>query len=348
MNTKVSRPLGPKSVKISELGELGLIDRIRTLFDREADGVVKGIGDDAAVINTGNRNLTLITTDMLLEGVHFDLGYTSPHHLGEKALAVNISDIAAMGGIPRWALVSLGLPKDTEIGFVEAFYAGISDMAGRFGVTIIGGDTVASKENISINVVLLGEAAEDEVVFRSGAKVGDHIFVTGVLGDSAAGLELLKKGGASKKASDEYCSLINRHLTPTPRVKEARFLTGGSLVSSMIDISDGLIQDLKHICDESQVGAKVWLESVPLSDGYRRAGSVLGLDVTYPLAGGEDYELLFTVPVGKRGALDRMKALIGCNVTHIGDICEGHDVALYDSNDNIVVPGRYGYEHYKS
>ncbi|MDT8317596.1 MAG: thiamine-phosphate kinase [bacterium] len=333
-------------MNLGDLGEFGLIDRIAGFFDRDNSDIVIGIGDDAAAIRKGEGIISLVTSDMLLEDIHFDLRYTAPNQLGEKALAVNISDIAAMGGTPRFFLLSIALPKDTEVDFVENFSKGAALAASRFGVTLIGGDTVASDDKILISITLIGEAPEREVLCRNGANPGDQIFVTGTIGDSAAGLKLLKKGINIDNCSPENGELIKKHLSPSPRVDVARYISRNHLATSMIDISDGLLKDMGHICESSKAQGKIWLDRIPLSSSYIRVAKDHGFNIKTVLAGGEDYELLFTIPMEKVEELDKLERNFDCTLTHIGEICPGNGVLLYDHENNIIDPGMTGYDHF--
>lgn len=333
-------------MKLAALGEFNLIENIRKSYSLENHEIIRGIGDDAAALKVGTDSLVLTTTDMLLEDVHFDLNYFSPYDLGKKAMAVNLSDIAAMGGSPKWFLISLGLPGSVDDAFVEQFYLGMSHLADRFEVKLIGGDTVASPSGLVISVQLIGTVRQDEMLLRRGARPGDLIFVTGTLGDSSAGLEILKRGLSSEEKVDEYEYVAMRHLNPSPRVDEARYLAAGKIVTSMIDISDGLVQDLNHICDESNVRGKVWLNQVPLSDSYKYVSKEIGLDSYLPVCGGEDYELLFTVPGDRVGLLEGFKEAFSCGVTSIGEIIQGHGVRVHDENDAPVELGACGYDHF--
>lgn len=335
-------------MKLAELGEFDLIERIKKSYGSENGQIVRGIGDDAAALKVDTDSLVLTTTDMLLENVHFDLKYFSPYDLGKKAIAVNISDIAAMGGSPRWILTSIGLPEFVDDAFVEQFYKGMSCLFDRFGIKLIGGDTVASKGGVVINVQLIGTVKQKELILRRGARAGDQVFVTGTLGDSSAGLEILKKGLWGEKNRDEYEDIVSRHLTPSPRVDEARYLAAGEVVTSMIDISDGLIQDLNHICNESNVQGKVWIDEVPLSDSYKYVSKEMELSRHLSLCGGEDYELLFTVPPDKIGFVESFKEKFSCGVTCIGEIYQGNGVIVYDQHKVPVELDVCGYDHFKN
>lgn len=252
-------------------------------MDASRADVVQGIGDDVAVVEMGKKFL-LITTDILIEDIHFERSWIDPYRLGEKALAVNLSDIAAMGGIPKYFLVSLGLPKTLPFSFVSLFYRGLKEMARRFQVDLIGGDTSLAQK-IIINICLIGEGKKGDLLFRNGAKVGDDLYVSGTLGDAALGLKILQDKGAKRKSR----GLINKHLSPTPRIELGQTLGRKKIASAMIDVSDGLLSDTLHILEESKVGARIWEDRIPLSTLYRRWGPPYSKDpYRIALAGGED------------------------------------------------------------
>lgn len=249
-------------MRLRDLGEIEFIKRISKRIKTDSS-VIKGIGDDAAVIKWRADKYLLFASDMMVEGVHFNLK-DGPYRIGRKALAVNISDIAAMGGEPRYAVLSLGLPDRLNVKFMDRLYSGLLYMAKRYGVNMVGGDTNSS-ENLTIDVSIIGEVKKGELLLRSGAKPGDIIVVTGALGGSIRG----------------------KHLTFTPRLAEARFLAKNFKISSMIDISDGLSLDLARMCGASGGGARIYESLIPVSEGSSLKGA---------LHNGEDFELLFTVP----------------------------------------------------
>lgn len=251
-------------MRIKDLGEIGLIRRISAKV-RTDGSVVRGIGDDTAVIKWTNDKYMLFTCDMLVEDVHFRRALARPFQIGWKALARNISDIAAMGGVPKYALVSVGLDPDLPVSFADGIFRGMNELAGKFKINLVGGDTVRSKK-IVIDISLIGEVEKGCLALRSGAKCGDAIFVTGFLGGSIKG----------------------RHLDFMPRIKEARTLVKNFKVNSMIDISDGLLLDLSRVLDASYAGALIYEDLIPVS----RCASSFDDAVT----GGEDFELLFTMP----------------------------------------------------
>lgn len=336
-----------RAMRLSELGEFGLINLIRTATARyENPGrtpwreMLLGIGDDAAAWQSDN-GIQLATTDTLVQGVHFDLGAITWEELGWKALAVNLSDIAAMGGIPNYALLSLALPAELKVKDVSDFINSITHMATEFGVAIVGGN-VAVAPNIVITVTIIGCSKGKTMLERSTASPGEQIAVTGYLGLSAAGLEMLK----GKTISDLRASKILRqaHCKPMPRVKEGQILIEQG-VRTAIDISDGLLADLDHICESSKVNAKINIEQVPVHPV---------VTVHFPnsqdlaLSGGEDYELLFTAD---QATVARAKQALSCPVTVIGDITEEQlptRVLVLDSKATIIPYKKRGWNHFKN
>jgi len=326
-------------VKLEELGEFGFIDRLAGQV-KAWPGVVLGIGDDAAILAPAAGKVTLATSDMLVERVHFDLALSDPHTLGRKSLAVNLSDLAAMGAQPRHALLSLAVPSAIPVEFLDAFTSGFLASANEFQVALVGGDTCASKGGLIISVTALGEQYPDLVVRRSTARVGDLVMVTGNLGDSALGLELLRQGIRSGKA-------VERHLDPLPRVAAGLRLAEAGLVTAMIDVSDGLLADLGHILDLSGVGAHLDIARLPLSEECRHHVSTDRKDpYGLPLAGGEDYELLFTAMPEREASIRSVLADCGVPVTVIGEIIAGGGVSMTDPAGNPYHPSRLGYNHF--
>jgi thiamine-monophosphate kinase len=285
-------PAGVAGTTLAELGERGLIARLRRRLPPPGPEVLVGLGDDAAAVSWGGETL-LLTTDTLLEGIHFRRSTTTLREIGAKAMAVNVSDIAAMGGEPRYALLALALPPSLAVTEIDELYAGILDMARQHGVTVVGGDTCATPGGVVLSVTLVGRVAGTPFR-RSGARPGDALLVTGTLGDSAAGLAMLERGpGTLPSAVVE--TVVRSHRVPTPRVAESRLIRTSGWATAMIDLSDGLATDLGHIAAESQVGARVDLDAIPLSESTRAVASALGVDpLGWALSGGEDYELLFT------------------------------------------------------
>ena len=268
-------------------GEFGFIEKIKSLFD--AGPLQTGIGDDCAIIPQKTGLQTLVSTDMLVEGVHFLRDDISPQDLGWKAAAVNFSDIAAMGGKPVGTFLSIALPKDLPEEWADGFIGGFKALSDKFGAPLLGGDTTSSTGTICINVAILGECPCGKAKLRSEAKAGDLVCVTGCLGDSACGLRLILEG----RTPDEY--LLEKHHLPMPRVAEGLQLAGLDGVHAMMDISDGVASDLRHILKASGVGAEVDLSLVPMSPRMRACCEKYGWDAAeLAVSGGEDYELLFT------------------------------------------------------
>lgn len=282
-----------------DVGEFGLIDRIRNLFPQSPPSVVVGIGDDVAVLRTSTGRLLLATCDCQIEGVHFTLPAVPARLLGRRAAAVNLSDIAAMGGIPLWALVSLMVPESTAVTAVEEIYRGFGEALNRAGAVLVGGNTARHPERLVIDVTLLGEVEPDRMILRSGARTGDLIVVTGTLGGSRSGLEcLLEKVSAVDEAA--RTAAVQRYRAPEPRLREGRALAASGWVRAMIDVSDGLMGDLGHLCRASRVGAVLYAEAVPVDPACEAVARAVGRDpLEWALYGGEDYELLAAVdPVG--------------------------------------------------
>ncbi len=291
-------------MKLKEIGEFDLIRRIRSSLKDSQGKAVLGIGDDGAAFKVAPGKLALFTLDTLVENTHFKWNYTSPREIGWKALAVNISDIAAMGGMPTYCVVGLGLSGTLKIDLVDDLCKGLKEIADRYGIGVVGGDIVRSSE-FFITVCLLGEVAQEEISPRSGAKVGDLIFVTGELGAAAAGLICLNTAHVNL-ASGKKEFLVQKHLRPSPRLKEGQWLAGRRLATAMIDISDGLISDLSHIREESRVGAVLWEERIPMALPARELARSIGRpSLDWALYGGEDYELLFTASPDKKELLEQ-------------------------------------------
>jgi len=335
------------------VGELGLIRRIRDLaVGAGAPGVLTGIGDDSAALAITPGATLLATTDLLIERVHFRRPAATPRDIGWKAMAVNLSDIAAMGGRPRFALVALAVPPSAEVGDVEELYQGMQEVSRPHGVAIVGGDTSSSPGGWMINVTVLGEHAGSPRL-RSAAKPGDAVAVTGVLGRSAAGLAFFDAGrdqaraaGLGPEAEEE---ITRAHLRPTPRVSEGRWLGSTPGVHAMMDCSDGLATDLGHICRESGVRARVGLDRLPVAEAARAAAAALKADpIEWAAAGGEDYELLLTCDPTAVEELGRgLKDATGTLLTAIGEIEPGGAGVVFIDGRGRPVAMPAGYEHFR-
>ena len=333
---------------IKELGESGLIRRIADIYRATHPSIVCGIGDDAAALNLSEHHILLTTCDLLLEDVHFDLRLTDPLHLGKKSLAVNLSDIAAMGGTPRFFLVSLGLPPHLPLQFIDDLYRGMMTVADEFHTHLVGGDTNASPQKLVIDITALGEIPPDQLIKRSGAQSGDSIWVTGTVGDAALGFALLKKEGRLG-AAHFFNHLTVKHLSPSPRVHEGRMLAQNHLASAMIDISDGLLADLSRMLSASDKGATVWLSCLPLSKDFMEYLASEGEgSINYALSGGEDYELLFTVSVHKEKELLSLAQEFSVPITRIGEINTSGKLLVIDHQGRPCDIPSLGYDHFSS
>lgn len=298
---------------LAELGEFGLINHITKFFKVENASTVKAIGDDAAVLNASEQQ-TLVTTDLLIEGVHFDLSYMPLKHLGYKAVMVNLSDVYAMNGTAEQITVSIAVSNRFTLEAIEELYAGIQLACNTYKVDLIGGDTTSSTKGILISVTAIGKAEKEDVVYRNGAKETDLIVVTGDLGAAYLGLQVLEREKQVFKVDpnnqpdlDNYTYLIERQLKPEARKDIAGLLKELEVKpTAMIDISDGLSSELFHICTQSKVGCKIYEDKLPLDPQVISTCEEFELDSTMvALSGGEDYELLFTVPIAD---FDKVKA----------------------------------------
>ncbi len=313
---------------------------IARFFTRPSRTAALGVGDDCALVRIPADLALAVTTDLLVEGTHF-LPDSDPSKLGHKALAVNISDLAAMGADPRWATLSLVLPAVDE-SWLEEFARGLFDLAGRYGVEIIGGDTTRGPRTVSITA--LGTLPPGLALRRDGARAGEDVWLSGATGDAALGLAHLR---GRLKLSDPAARLCRARLdTPVPRVELGRRLRG--LASSAIDVSDGLVADLGHILGRSGVGAELWLDDLPRSTALAEcADAVLARECL--LGGGDDYELLFTVPQERRAAILTLAGEVGLPLTRIGRTVAGApQVSVLDGAGQPVPAGPGGYDHFRA
>lgn len=337
-------------MEIAELGEFGLIGRLTKDLPRHNESTIKAAGDDCAVMHYPDREV-LITTDMLMEGIHFDLTYYDMKHLGYKSAMVNISDIFAMNGTPRQMLVSIALSKRFKVEDLDDFYEGLRMACDKWGVDIVGGDTTTSLTGLAISITCIGEARHDDIVYRNGAKETDLICVSGDLGAAYMGLQLLERekavyyqmvAEAKKKGKEvpdfqpdfsgkEY--LLQRQLKTEARGDIIqRLRDAGIRPTSMMDISDGLSSELRHICKQSGVGCRIFEKQLPIDYQTAVMAEELNMNVTTcALNGGEDYELLFTVPIGDHERIQQMEDvhLIG----HITNASLGHVLVTRDDQE---------------
>ncbi|MDF2500460.1 MAG: thiamine-monophosphate kinase [Anaerosporomusa subterranea] len=330
-----------RQMNLKTLGEFGLIDLIKQGTIVEPNGLELGIGDDAAAFWPAPGRLQLLTADMLVETVHFDLKWISPWQLGYKSLAVNISDIAAMGGRPRQAAVSLSLPQTSSVEFVVELYEGMKSIGREYGVNIIGGDTVSSPGPIVINVTLSGDVVPERMIRRSGACPGDLVLVTGCLGDSAAGLAWL----LAENPVEQTPHLISAHLTPKPQVSLGQAAAAAG-ATAMDDVSDGLASEANEIANASQVGIIIYADKIPLSSELQCFASRNGQDcLDYALYGGEDYQLLFTMPPQAAQRFLQLEIAGSCRV--IGEVCSERQVTLIANDGSKVAIKPKGYNHFR-
>jgi len=326
-------------MRLNERGELSLLKTIQKRFRSRAKDIVAGIGDDCAVVIPRKGKL-LLTTDMMVEGVHFNFAFTTHFQLGFKIISVNVSDIFAMGGSPRFVLLDIAAPEDTNEDSLDSLFKGMERAFRRYRVTLVGGD-LSGSESLVVTATLIGYA--DKPVLRSGARPGDRIYITGNLGDSACGLELLKriKRPVSLETGEKIHSplgwstmqpLLKRHLLTEAR--NPGRLAG--FATAMIDVSDGLFIDLYRLCEESRVGARIYMQHLPLSIQMKKAASFLGREPdVLATSGGEDYELLFTAPPRRR-----------VNAACIGEITDSERVIVErDGTERPISPE--GYQHWR-
>ncbi len=328
--------------EIEKLGEFGLIRHLTQNFNIEQSSTIKGVGDDAAVLDFA-KDKTLISTDMLLEGIHFDLAYTPFKHLGYKAIQVNLSDLYAMNGIASQVTVSIGLSSRFPLETVEELYEGIQLACKKFGVDLVGGDTTASKQGLVISVTSIGHANEKDICYRDGAQEGDLICVSGDLGAAYVGLQLLER---EKKIYLENPNIqpdlegkdyiVERQLKPEARKDVVEFLKSIKVKpTAMIDVSDGLASEIKHICEQSKKGCHIYEEKIPIDPMTYDTAREFGLDPTVcALSGGEDYELLFTI---KQADYDKIKDSPDISVIgHITDAASGCQLITKSGNQHEI------------
>jgi len=328
----------PTRTELSELGEFGLIDLLTKNITLKNKSSIKGVGDDAAVIDYGSKQ-TLITKDLLIEGVHFDLTYMPLKHLGYKAVVVNLSDIVAMNGTPKQIIVGIGASNRFSIEALEEIYEGIYLACDKYNVDLVGGDTVSSTSGLFISVTAIGEAKKEDVVYRNSAKKGDLLFVSGDLGAAYAGLLLLEREKEVYKADpsmqpvlDGHDYILGRQLKPEARTDVLKLLKDmGVKPTSMIDISDGLASEMHHICKQSEVGCKIYIGKIPIDYVTGEVADSLKFEPLIPaLNGGEDYELLFTVSVND---FDKIKEYPEIKVIgHIMSKDQGLNLITEDDN----------------
>ena len=337
--------------------EFALIRALARRFARNTSQLVQGIGDDAAVIAAPAPRWWHVTTDLLAEGVHFDLRTASAESVGYRAAIANLSDIAAMGASPRYLLISLAAPRTFTPARIFELYEGLMQACRLHGVALIGGDTSSSRAGVFVSITLIGTTISGRALFRRGAHVGDSIYVTGTLGDSLAGLQLLTNAKSNRSTLRPFAPLrkphrdflVQRHLRPTARIGEGQWLNSARLATAAIDLSDGLSGDLRHICEESHVGAEIDLSAIPISPACSAYAESRHLrPVQLALTGGEDYELLFTAPPAKHSAIERQARAHGSQITRIGRIRARRFGMQMKTTDGTMRPiPMSSYEHFR-
>ncbi len=322
---------------VAELGEFPLIERIRQIIDTDSAEVVLAVGDDAAVLNHTEDDYLLATVDSHIENIHFLPFLTTPRQLGRRALVVNLSDIAAMGGQAQFALVSLALPFQTKVEWIEELYRGMRAEADRFGTIVVGGNITRSNGGVMIDITVLGRVRKDRLLLRSGARPGDRLLVTGPVGDAYTGL-LTVFDPRLPVAPAVRQKLITRYMEPEPRLREAAVIARSGLATAMLDVSDGLSGDIGHICERSQVGMRVHADLLPVSEEARQVAAALDSPFwKLVLEGGDDYGLCFTAPPEAVERLtEEVASETGTQVHAIGEILppdEGRHLVLPDGTD---------------
>ena len=330
-----------KIKQISDFGEFGLINHLTKDIKIKNKSLIKGIGDDAAVFECGDI-CNLITTDLLIEGIHFDFIYTPLKHLGYKAVVVNLSDIYAMNATPKYITISLAISSKFSLKAIEELYSGIYLACEKYGVELIGGDTSSSLSGLYINITAIGQAKKEEIVYRNGACKNDLICVSGDLGAAYLGLMVLEREKkvfiADKSIQpelDKFTYIIERFLKPEPRRDIYNYLKKNNILpSSMIDISDGLSSELLHLCSQSGLGCKIFEDKLPIHQQSISTAEMFNIDATIPaMNGGEDYELLFTVPLEKKELIENIP-----DISMIGFMTENKKEKFLITRNGLEVP----------
>jgi thiamine-monophosphate kinase len=334
-------------VTLKDIGEFGFIKKISRGCLIRPHNIVKAIGDDAAAFRSDPDRLSLITTDLLVERIHFLRNAISGFDLGYKSLAVNLSDIAAMGGTAREAFISIAIPQDCPLDYLEDIYEGMKHLAAKFDVNILGGDTTSSQIDLIINIVVHGTVAENEMLCRDAAHSGDIIVSTGYLGESKAGLHFILN--QISVDSDEDKQLLKAHLLPEPHLEEGRFLALQKGVHAAIDTSDGLSSDLGHIVEESNVGACLFADKIPVSQNLKKFCTRFDFDpVTYALSGGEDYTLLCTIaPETAAEMASGFQNKFNRPLFRIGEITDTHRMELVWPDGRMSAFSPSGWDHFR-
>ncbi len=331
-------------MKISDLGEFGLIERIAPLFNNLMTLDIKGIGDDCAVLPMDDKYNLVVTTDMLIEGVHFLKDKITPNELGHKVLAVNLSDIAAMGATPIASFLSFALPDNTDVQYIDDFMSGYHSLSQKYNTPLLGGDTVKSDKNLVFNVTLIGKVEKEKVRLRNMAQNGDIIAVTDYLGDSAAGLNAILNDINTPTAEN----LKKKHTMPHPHINEGLWLSNQLGVNAMMDVSDGLASDIKHILRASKKNASIELTQIPLSNDYLKYIEENNLNkYEFSTSGGEDYCLLLTISKDRFEEISkRYHNKFNKELFNIGEVCDGKGEISFFNNGQKVEKSKDGFTHF--
>ena len=329
---------------LSSEGEFGLIRRIQSLLTTHSTRIVQGIGDDAAALSPRSGYQLLMTTDTMVEGVHFDLTYTPFQDLGWKLMAINLSDLAAMGGTPLCTLFSLGIRETWPVSRLEKLVQGINTCSHAYECPVVGGDTVRVPHDCTLTMTILGEIKTGTAIFRSGAQSGDYICLTGPLGNARTGLEVLKSGINNRT----YKQAISRFLRPVPRIPEARQLASAGGVSAMIDISDGLASELRHLCQASHVGCEIEARQIPVADETICWTKKQGIaPVPFVMESGEEYELLLTIRPEQYHALQSQDNKNRIPLFKIGQVCDAETGLVLLDHKKATEIRAQGWDHFR-
>lgn len=333
-------------MKLQDIGEFGLIDKIKQGCVVRPKDVIRSIGDDAAVFTIPSNERILLTTDLLIERIHFLRHACSGFDLGFKTMSVNLSDIAAMGGIPKEAFISIAIPANCSVEYIEDIYAGMKKLASEFDVNILGGDTTGSKSDLVISVSLVGSAPEHKILYRNTARPKDLIFSTGFLGDSRAGLHLILNNIPHE--SDSFQALYKAHILPKPFIREGLFLVQQEGIHAAIDISDGLSSDIRHIMTESQVGALLYHDAIPISKHLEEFCQIFHYSpVEFAISGGEDYVLVITVDPNYAEQIQKSYAAVfDMPLFLIGEITDSNQLEIQYADGTIRPLKSSGWDHF--
>ncbi|MBN1561301.1 thiamine-phosphate kinase [candidate division KSB1 bacterium] len=334
-------------MKLSDIGEFGLIHRIAPHFLQNQPDDVRGIGDDCAVLPLNETESQLITTDMLIEDIHFLRDGITARQLGYKSLAVNLSDIAAMGGSPTAAFLSFGLPEDIPVEWLDDFFAGLAELSQKSCTPLLGGDTTKSMDRIIINIAVLGRARSDRIKYRSTAQIGDVICVTDFLGDSGGGLNIILQD-INAEMNPNARQLVQAHCQPDPQLQEGAWLATYDAVHAMLDVSDGIESDIRRIMEESRVGARINVDDIPISTALRSLAEQFGWNaIEIAATGGEDYCLLCTICPRDFPVIARhFEKKFARPLFKIG-IIEKEGALAYYQNSTLIHFARHGWDHFR-